>query len=224
VIPQTSLPFSQAFSPAGSTQGPYDVLYASQPDYILWGDRPSRLVRDLITSGQSGRALDVGCGDGVNSLALERAGFDVVGVDISGLALRGLQNRFAKSGTPCRGRYLNADVCRASELDNERPFDVVVSCGLFHCLPKSARVEVHRRICEKVRLGGLVLFSSITDEIPFPQHHGTQQFDLPDAGELELLFQGWTIRSTQLGVISDSHRPLVDDHEHAVRWAVVERR
>jgi SAM-dependent methyltransferase len=64
--------------------------YADEP--------PVPFVRDIVAAAvehelSSGRALDIGCGNGRNLLAMRDAGLDVVGLDISSEGLRQLSRR-----------------------------------------------------------------------------------------------------------------------------------
>jgi hypothetical protein len=52
-------------------------------DYEKWHDREKKAIRFV-----KGRVLDIGCGAGRTSLYLQNKGFDVLGVDISPLAIR----------------------------------------------------------------------------------------------------------------------------------------
>jgi cyclopropane fatty-acyl-phospholipid synthase-like methyltransferase len=203
--------------------GPYDALYAAAPDHILWGENPTHLIKALSELSDNSHVLDIGCGDGVNALALERRGYLVTGVDVSTLALKGLYNRFRISGTRMVGSYLNTAVTDFVRLQPTEQFDALISCGLFHCLQRSDRGRVHRALQMKIRRGGLVLFSSLVDDIPLPEDHHTDRFDLPSTNEITALFDDWIIRSTQLGVIDDRHPPAVGPHQHSVFWLVAER-
>jgi SAM-dependent methyltransferase len=74
-----------------------------------------------------GRALEIGCGTGTNALWLAEAGFDVVGIDVSPLAI-----------DMARAKAANARNCRFEVLDflaadaAGGPFDFVFDRGCFH--------------------------------------------------------------------------------------------
>src|SRR4029077_15802060 len=183
--------------------GPYDRLYAARPDNILWGDNPSRVVQKFLEkSVNDGLVLDAGCGDGANSVALERNGFSVVGLDISSLALRGLMNRFARHKQRCVGTYFNEDVNDFILGQQYFEFDCIVSCGLFHCLANERRVRSHRLLLERfLRPGGTFLFSSLTNEIPLPVDHKTPGIYLPALDEIYKILDGMEIMHSEAGAI-----------------------
>jgi tellurite methyltransferase len=206
-------------------EGPYDQLYASRPDNILWGERPSRLVADFLNeSGRGGRVLDVGCGDGANALAFEINGFDVLGFDVSQLALRGLRKRFARQFLQPRGVYVNENASEFADRASGARFDCVVSCGVYQCLEPKSRLRIQKKLFDLVNPNGRVLFSCLTNKIPLPQDHLTDSVELVDIGEIQELFNGWALIRADEGVISDSHYPAVGAHAHGIFWATAIRK
>lgn len=116
----------------------------SKADKAKWDERyragafaerthPSALLEDWISRLPCGRALDLACGAGRNSLFLARHGFEVTGIDVSSEGLKraaasaereGLEVTWMRQdldeGLPlcgpfdvvCLFRYLNADLIR----------------------------------------------------------------------------------------------------------------
>ncbi len=108
-----------------------------------------------------GRALDLGCGTGTNSVYLARHGWDVVGVDFSALASRRAVRRARQAGTPCT--FYQADV---SDLDFLRqPFDLALDIGCLHSVPRANWPRVAAELERLVRPGGvLMLYAFVRDE------------------------------------------------------------
>ncbi len=198
--------------------GPYDLLYASVDNNILWGNEPSHLARKAKEYKDCGTVLDVGCGDGVNSYFFENAGFRVKGIDVSSLALRGLRNRFNSHNRAILGNYIREDV--SSGYREREKYDVIVSCGLFQCLSKRTRVSVHRNLHKNLKRDGIIIFSSLTSKIPLPIEHCTHGLDLAGDQEIDELFNDLEIIYSKEGVINDAHKPLVKSHKHSVMWVM----
>lgn len=201
--------------------GPYDALYASVPENILWGRMPTHLMGILTDHKSAGKALDLGCGDGANSLYLENRGFSVTGIDVSFTALQGLRNRFRRENVQPRGLYLHADV-RAG-LQGTTQYDVLISCGVYHCLDKLTRSALHRKLHRLLTEDGVVLFSCITNRIPLPGDHLTDTVELANPLEVVDMFRGMSIEYYKEGVIQDRHGSLVAPHEHSVLWIVARK-
>jgi cyclopropane fatty-acyl-phospholipid synthase-like methyltransferase len=77
-----------------------------------------------------GRALDLGCGTGTNSLYLARHGWQVVGVDLAATAIRRARRKARDAGLS--PDFYAADVTRIDFLDP--PFDLALDIGCFHAL------------------------------------------------------------------------------------------
>jgi len=80
-----------------------------------WKDRDRRAMRFI-----RGRALDLGCGAGRVALYLQQSGFDILGIDVSPLALRVCKRRGLK-----KVRLLSA--ARINQLDGK--FDTLLMLG-----------------------------------------------------------------------------------------------
>jgi len=87
-----------------------------------------------------GRTLEVGCGTGSNAIYLAQHGFDVVGIDISPLAIE-------KARDNAHGRCRFETVDFLSEATPGGPFEFVFDRGCFHVFDKARE---RTRFAEKV--------------------------------------------------------------------------
>jgi SAM-dependent methyltransferase len=109
--------------------GGYDDGYSACP--CFWGLEPGSLVSQLIKrigSVKGWRVLDAGCGEGKNADYLWRHGAEVIGVDVSALALANAQRTFPESGV----QWCHADI-RTAKFAPES-YNLVLAYGLLHCL------------------------------------------------------------------------------------------
>jgi len=214
---------AQNFESPSKNEGPYDLLYVSSANNILWGNKFTHMLEKYINDSHSGKVLDLGCGDGVNSFALEKAGFYVSGIDISKVALNGLKNRFRLSSLQQKGTYFNCSIFDIRKLPLKHSYDLVVSCGLFHCLPIGQRHEIHRMAFDYLKINGSVVFSALIDEEPMPEWHATSCMRLASKREVLNLFSGFSIQYVRISNISDAHPPLVPQHSHTVMWVIAQK-
>jgi len=126
---------------------------------LVFGARPDGMLRRLVTERHlRGRALDLGAGDGRNSLFLARQGFAVEAVDVAAEAVAKLRARATAVDLPVAARVCDI---RHLRLAPERYDLVVADTVLCHL----ALVEVRRRaaaITAALRPGGWV-YASVFD-------------------------------------------------------------
>jgi SAM-dependent methyltransferase len=116
----------------------YRALYLAR--LRIWERQvpPSDLI-ELIEGPQAlapGRALDLGCGTGTDSIYLARHAWDVTGVDMVPEALSLARRNAAAEAV--RVSFLQGDVTRLSEVV-QGTFDLVLDFGCFHTLPLDQR-------------------------------------------------------------------------------------
>ncbi len=110
-----------------------------------------------------GRALDLGCGSGTNSLYLARHGWEVVGVDFSRPAIRRARRKARRAGiTSCR--FYLADVTRLGFL--QEPFDLALDIGCLHGIPPDRRPAYAAELTRLLRPGGLYMLYAFTPRSP----------------------------------------------------------
>lgn len=76
------------------------------------------------------RVLDVGCGDGINSLTLAMLGAEVTGIDISSESIAVAQRRMSINGVSDRVRFICAPLERADIGSNK--FDIIWCYAILH--------------------------------------------------------------------------------------------
>jgi SAM-dependent methyltransferase len=127
----------------------WDARYAETPS--LWGTGANVFVTEVLGPHEPGRALDLACGEGRNSLWLAERGWRVTGVDFSRAAL-------AKARAEAGARALDVEWVEA-DVTEYRPepgaFDAVVIAYLH--LPGPALVQVLRHAAEALAPSGTLV-------------------------------------------------------------------
>jgi SAM-dependent methyltransferase len=85
----------------------------------------------------AGRALDLGCGSGTDTIYVATHGWDVTGVDITPRALALARRNGAAAGVA--PRFIHGDVTRLEDLDVGDGYMLLVDFGCFHTLPDDRR-------------------------------------------------------------------------------------
>ena len=108
------------------------------------------------------RVLDAGCGTGLLSFALHKAGYDVYGLDLSENMVDTAREKAAAAGLAPE-RFQVADAARFA-LDLE--FDAVVSAldVVNHILSPQDVLGVFRNVYRHLRAGGVYIFDVNTEK------------------------------------------------------------
>lgn len=146
----------------------WDARYAGSE--LVWGAEPNRFVEAELTELAPGRALDVACGEGRNTIWLASRGWVAVGVDFSAAAIERARRLAEQAGVDESSEFLVGNVV-AGELARG-PFDAVVVAYLH--LPAAERVQALRHAASRVAPGGVLLVighdaTNLTDGVGGPQ-------------------------------------------------------
>ncbi|ANE81512.1 SAM-dependent methyltransferase [Mycobacterium adipatum] len=170
-----------------------DRIFVGPPPWNIGEAQPE--IAALIEAGKiTSPVLDAGCGVGDVSLALAAAGYDVVGADISTVAIDAATRAAAARGLT-NVRFVQGDL-RTLTVDGD-PFNTIVDCTLFHSLPVEAREDYLRGV-HAVSAPGAVLHMLVftTDALPpdspFPVPNLVTEAELR-----EVVSRVWTIENVQ---------------------------
>ncbi|MEE6210011.1 class I SAM-dependent methyltransferase [Salarchaeum sp. III] len=131
----------------------YDAAYAGVPNWDI--GRPQRPFVRLVESGVlDGPLLDVGCGTGELALFAARHGYDVLGIDLSELAVA--QAREKARWRRVSAHFLVWDALRVSAFaDTGLWFGSVLDSAMFHVLGERERDAFVRELHAVLDSGGL---------------------------------------------------------------------
>jgi tellurite methyltransferase len=163
-------------------QSPWDREYEKTPDSYVWGTTPSSFAVELaagIVSG--GRVLDLGCGEGRDSVFFASEGFEVTGLEASRAGLRKAERLAAERGV--RVRWVESALPDVPSLGE---FDLVYSCGSIHYVPRRDRAQLFRRLREITAPGGRHAHIVFTDRWIYAERGEVIEYFGP--GELARFF------------------------------------
>jgi len=170
----------------GDDAASWDARYVSRGDR-MWSGEPNGALVAEVEHLVPGRALDVGCGEGVDAIWLAQRGWDVVAVDISDVAID-------RAGKAAADHGVTVDL-RAADLTVEPPaqgaYDLV--SVQYPALRKDAGEAVVASILGAVAPGGTLL--AVWHDLESGHRH--DHYDPEDyvlAPEVVgLLDEGWTL-------------------------------
>lgn len=100
------------------------------------GVSPPELVA-FVEKNPAGKALDLGCGTGTNSIYLVQHGWDVTGIDFTPRAIAMAKDKARTAGVS--PRLLVGDVTRLTELGIGDGYRLLLDLGCFHSIPDTGR-------------------------------------------------------------------------------------
>ncbi len=101
----------------------------------------------------AGRAIELGCGSGTNSVYLARRGFEVFGFDLSSVAIESARQRAKQENV--KVEFQAADVCDLAW--PQPPVDFLFDRGCYHCVRRVDLPGYLRTVAAVVRPGGKFL-------------------------------------------------------------------
>ncbi|HUF39520.1 MAG TPA: class I SAM-dependent methyltransferase [Anaerolineales bacterium] len=123
----------------------FTTLYrrAQTPAALPWHrEEPPVLLRSAAAARGAGRALDIGCGEGVNAVYLAGQGFSVTAVDFVPGALELARARAGEAGVEIEMHALDI-----LDFDPPDAFDLILDSGCLHHIPP-AKVPAY---CERIK-------------------------------------------------------------------------
>jgi SAM-dependent methyltransferase len=116
--------------------------------YVPWDGHPiARSLRDLIegeTALPAGKALDIGCGTGDNSIYLAQHGWHVTGIDFVAKAVDAARTKAAAQKLDVT--FSQADVTRLSSDGIGTGFDLIIDSGCLHGMNSEDRGAYVREV------------------------------------------------------------------------------
>ena len=132
----------------------FDLQYRfSKPPWDSGVTPPEVVALIEIEKIAPGRALDLGCGTGTNTIYLAQYGFTVVGIDFSPKAIATARDKARRANVNVE--FHVADVTRLDFL--HEPFDFVLDLGCFHTVDAEGRARYAANLARLTRAGSLFM-------------------------------------------------------------------
>ncbi|MFG2212872.1 class I SAM-dependent methyltransferase [Streptomyces sp. NPDC048638] len=128
----------------------WDNRYADRQQ--LWSGEPNGALVAEVAGLTSGRVLDVGCGEGADAVWLARSGWDVTGLEVSGVALERAAGHARDAGVAVR--WVHAALTEAAL--PPASFDLV--SAQYPALLRTPDATAERALLAAVAPGGVLLF------------------------------------------------------------------
>ena len=157
------------------------------------GVTPPELV-SFVAAHPAGKALDIGCGTGTNTIYLSQNGWDTTGIDFVPRAVA--MARKKASTARVSPRLMVGDVTRLTELGIGNGYDLLLDLGCFHSIPDAGRENYVKGTAAVAASGATMLMFGFTRR-ERPTRLGPRGLA---AGEVRERFDGaWDLVSEKRG-------------------------
>lgn len=182
---------------------------------------PSHEIVELIAAlPPGGKTLDLGCGEGRNTLFLAGRGFDTTAIDRSEAGIEKLRHVAAQAGLKVSG--LVADIVNVELVET---YDLVMAHGVLYYLSNMEWRDLLQQVKERTRPGGANAYSVFifNDEYPRPSEFKSARYTHSLApGELRDFYSDWEILRHDVYVKWDQH-PGIPLHCHPIEKLVARK-
>ena len=198
----------------------YEKVYSATDKYY-WGVKPSEMCLKIVSfmpPDKPLKVLDIGCGEGKDSVFLARCGYDVSAFDISNAGVEKTKRLADKAN-------VNINVFQANLLDYRLDcnYDILYSSGVLHYIKPELCNEIIRNYQMHTNKNGLNALNVFVEK-PFiaPSPEKEEQSSLWISGQLLTLYSNWLIEGFS-EVIFDCNSSGIP-HQHAMNVMYARRK
>lgn len=198
----------------------YDRQYAD--DGYYWGTKHSNMCERLLQFAQPSESnnlslIDLGCGEGQNLVRLAKAGFEVMGVDLSPVGLDKVARLSKSEGVAVETKQ--ADII---DYQLAREFDVIFSSGSLQYLAPEIRSERFDHFKSHTSAAGLNVMSVFVEKPFIDPAPDAEDSAFPyHSGEVMSYYHDWEIlfSAEEIFACNSSGIP----HRHAISRIIARR-
>lgn len=166
----------------------------------------------------SSMILDVGCGEGRNSIFLAGKGHNVDAFDLSHSGIEKAKH-FAQLDE-IKVNFFQADL---TGYVFTKQYDVIIASGVLHLPEKDKRNAFISAAQENTLSGGYHIIGIFTDKLPATPDNAPFTKSLFRVGEIIEMYKDWELLRHNEGTFKDSH-PEGVTHEHAFESIIARKR
>lgn len=178
----------------------YDDLYRAEEHF--WGNRPSSIARILFQKyppHEELRLLDIGCGEGRDSIFFSQNGYRVSGFDSSSAGIKKSRARAERLNLSID--FFQADI---NEYRLQEFYDVVFASGALHYIPIPLREEVISNYKLFTNPGGIHAFTVPINKPFLPKDPEADKLEQDwRSGEILTYYYDWKIEFFAEEILDD---------------------
>ncbi len=133
-----------------------------------------------------GELLDLGCGNGKNTIFFQKNKFESTGVDFSKSAIK-----ICKQTAKELGINSSFNVGSVLNFDSKKQFDIIIDCGCLHHIRRSLWSDYKKTILKNLKVGGYYYLHGISNSVEnkrLPKHPNKRNWIINKKGHYTTFF------------------------------------
>lgn len=195
----------------------YDRRYLNQEQY--WGNEISKMALSILEIFQPQnnqiKVLEIGCGEGTNTVFLAKNGFNVTAFDLSKIAIHKTDEAAKKAEV-----QVSTFIADINDYAPSEQFDIIFSTGTLQYLLPEKRKTFIDALKVSTNKGGLHVFHTFAKKTyisPAPDAEDAEF--LWDSGELLNFYQDWRVERFIEEIKNCNSSGVPHEHSHNRIWS-----
>lgn len=179
----------------------------------IWGDGSTFLDTAIRCQITSKTALDIGSGDGRNSIYLAQNGFSVDAFDISHSAIEKINNISNKLGLTINA--YTGDITTIIKQEIYKKYDIVLLYGVLNSLSKEYMNDILYYMKKSTNKGGFNIIVTFIKMEPTDVPDGDYIHFFSEPDDINRIYSDWSLFEKDYRIFSHMHENL-DLHSHKI--------
>ena len=163
----------------------YDRIYTKREN--VYGE-PDLILEHALDIIKNGSAIELGAGEGRNSLLMASKGLEVTAVDFSKVAIEKIKTAATEANL-----NINTRVADITDYHFEENYDLIISTYVFHHLSESEANKLIKLMQDHTNENGINVISTFTKDSDFYREESEPSDYYPDSDDLKKLYEKWEI-------------------------------
>ncbi len=192
----------------------YNQIYKNNN---TWGKHPNELLQKICNLFNIGaNFLDLGCGQGRDSLFMLQKGFKVDAVDNSQKAIEQIKKSIQADSLPIANINLFCSDISSFDITKNK-YDIINAYNSLQFLPKKEALKMIESIKSNIKDNGYVIISGFTTSDPFYKKINNDKRCFLGPQELRKIFSDFNVIEYKEEIIKDKGHPgSPEPHTHGI--------